>query len=223
MNINYIWDISTGYSTRAGKYKTKLQNKFIEKCLKNSKNLRILDIGGGSGRFALPLSNNHFVTVIDPNKEALELLRSRDKEQKIKFISDRFENVNLSEKFDVVILIEVMNTFDDIKSILEKVSILLNKNGFVLFTDLNKTSIKFLYRKFMKHTHYPGVASYNDYKKLISETGYKIINVEGYNWIPLRVNSNSKCVNFFAMIEKILNLKQITRFSPEIMFWIKKI
>ena len=48
MNINYIWDISTGYSTRAGKYKTKLQNKFIEKCLKNSKNLRILDIGGGS-------------------------------------------------------------------------------------------------------------------------------------------------------------------------------
>ena len=42
MNINYIWDISTGYSTRAGKYKTKLQNKFIEKCLKNSKNFDLI-------------------------------------------------------------------------------------------------------------------------------------------------------------------------------------
>lgn len=221
--MNYVWDVNTGYSTRGGKYKTDLERKFIEKCLNNMKSLRILDIGGGSGRFAVTLSNNHFVTVIDPNKEALDLLRSRDKEQKIKLICDRFENIDLSTKFDVVILIEVMNYFDNIKSILEKISLLLNKNGFVLFTDLNKTSIKFLFRKFMKHTNYPGVASYGDYKKIISKTGYKMINVEGYNWIPLRVNSNSKLVNFFAVMEKILNLQKITRFSPELMFWIQKI
>ena len=73
----YIWDIKTGYSTRSGKYKTLEEYEFISKNITN-KNLKILDIGGGSGRFAIPLQQaGHKITVIEPNKDALQLLRAR--------------------------------------------------------------------------------------------------------------------------------------------------
>jgi hypothetical protein len=45
-NIDYIWDITTGYRTLSGKYKTFVQFKFIKDCLDDKKNLNILDIGG---------------------------------------------------------------------------------------------------------------------------------------------------------------------------------
>jgi len=221
-NIDYIWDITTGYSTLSGKYKTFVQFNFIKDCLDDKKNLNILDIGGGSGRFALPLSKNHSVMVIDPNKEALSILRQRDKTMKLRLINKTFEEYDLQEKFDFILLIETMQYFANIREILKKVYIMLNDDGSVIFSILNKTSIKYLLRKFKPHTNYPDIRSYRGYKKIIHETGFKILNVEGYNWIPFKVNSNCFFVNVFTWLEFRMYLRNIPHLSPELMFWIKK-
>ena len=53
--MTYIWDINTGYATKGGKYKTEREISFIKKHMPDRKT-KILDIGGGSGRFAIPLT-----------------------------------------------------------------------------------------------------------------------------------------------------------------------
>jgi len=77
--LKYLWDEDNplGYKNRMGLYKTKMELEFIKSCLPNHK-LEILDIGGGSGRFALPLSKlNHDVTTIDISKDAIDLAKHK--------------------------------------------------------------------------------------------------------------------------------------------------
>ena len=48
----------------------------------------ILDVGGGAGRFALPLAvNSRHVTVVDPSKSMVEALEEAAKEANIKNLS----------------------------------------------------------------------------------------------------------------------------------------
>lgn len=56
--MNYNWDVSDplAYNNKMGHYKTKIENDFILKYLTKGCNT-ILDIGGGSGRFAIPIYN----------------------------------------------------------------------------------------------------------------------------------------------------------------------
>ena len=104
----YKWDIENAYATKSGKYKTKISSNFINRYINTSvQRQKILDIGGGSGRFAIPLSDSgHDVTVIDPNEEALIKLRTRNK--KIKLINSSFESVEHCDKYDVILLMEVL-------------------------------------------------------------------------------------------------------------------
>ena len=55
MAFKYVWDQNNpeGYYNRMGFYKTQIELQFITNNL--NKNSSILDLGGGSGRFALPL------------------------------------------------------------------------------------------------------------------------------------------------------------------------
>ena len=75
----YNWDYldNRAYNNKVGHYKFRREFKFIVE--NGSQNFTsILDIAGGSGRFAIPLSDySHNITVIDVNKEALLLLRQR--------------------------------------------------------------------------------------------------------------------------------------------------
>jgi len=222
MSINYIWDVSTGYSTKAGLYKTKIQMGFIDKFLKEKNNLKILDIGGGSGRFAIPLSLNNSVTLIEPNEKAINILRQKTKN--INIFQGFFENfINDYEKYDVILMIEVMQYFSDINSLFDKVYNLLNDNGLFIFSNLNKNSWKtFIRLKILKHTNYPGVLSYKKYINIINTKGFEIIDVLGYNWLPVRVCSDSKMVSIWETLEKLLNLNKLYKISPELLFCIKK-
>jgi hypothetical protein len=73
--LRYIWDEENpeGYANRIGRYRTDVESRFLFDHLGPSP-LRILDMGGGSGRFGGALSDRgHDVTLIDKNPEAVAL------------------------------------------------------------------------------------------------------------------------------------------------------
>ena len=75
----YDWDIENprGYANAMGLYRTRKERAFLQAHITGHR-LRILDVGGGSGRFAIPLAEQgHAVTVVDISPEAISQLQRR--------------------------------------------------------------------------------------------------------------------------------------------------
>lgn len=222
MGETYIWDISSGYSTKIGKYKTELEKDFIYKHLP-SKKINVLDIGGGSGRFAIPLSEiGHKVTVVEPNEEALFLLKQRN--NTVKCINSNFEEFIAIEKYDVVLIIEVLGDFENIENIFSKVDDLLNPNGLLIISTKNTGSfmnkIKSVLRR--KRHAYPGYTTLNSYKGILKKKSFQVEEIKGLNWLPFKVNSNSVLVPLFISLINILSLNNWISQSPELLICAKK-
>jgi 2-polyprenyl-3-methyl-5-hydroxy-6-metoxy-1,4-benzoquinol methylase len=224
----YIWDIENEktYNNRMGRYKTKCESDFINKYAKKPKN--ILDVGGGSGRFAIPLhKDGHKVTVIDKNNEALEILNKRCSE--IDCISDDFLSVILGagNKYEMIIAVEVLLYITDWPAFFKKVYRLLEDDGIFIFTATNKNSWRTLLRKSIRysqnHDDYEyTILSSNEYSNLIRQASFRIERVNGFSWLPCKLDSNSIFVKVFSSVEKALLLKHYISQSPWLLYAVKK-
>jgi len=156
--INYHWDSENPqtYKSKMGQYKTQEESEFINKYI--NKKSYILDIGGGSGRHALPLiKKGNEVVVIDTNENAIKLAQERGiKDSYCINIFDYESN----KKFDAIISIEAFDYFDNISMLLLKINKLINKEGILLFNISNKNSWRTKLRKLKKHDK--GFNSFNN-------------------------------------------------------------
>ena len=64
---------------------------------------------------------------------------------------------------------------------------------------------------------------FRDLKKLLKKSNLEIVYMEGMNWIPLTLSSNSILVLFFKFIENIFFLKYFYSQSPWLLISVKKI
>lgn len=216
-----MWDITNpmGYNNQAGYYKTQKEINFIRKFIPTTP-IKILDIGGGSGRISLPLvEDNNLLTVIDTNRAALKILSSRNKS--VRVIHGNFENINLSERFELILGIELLGYLNNIRMVFEKIYDLLDGRGFFIFTITNTCSWRFYLRKMKKHTNYNYI-TLNDLYKTIDSIGFKIQRMEGFNWMPFRVNSDTFLIKWFSKLEELLSLDKIITQSPNILISVKK-
>ena len=220
--MSYLWDINNAYSTRSGKYKSKLETEFINNHLPK-KQLKVLDIGGGSGRFAIPLAEGgNEVTVVEPNKEALTLLRQRN--SAVICINKSFEEFDTNEKYDLILIIEVLGSFDNIDSILGRVYEMSNQNALLIISTKKTGAFKNkLIELRKKRTTYKGYTTLNNYRELLSKWSFYIENIKGLNWLPLKVNSNSIFVPLFIILIKVLRLNNWLGQSPELLICARKV
>jgi ubiquinone/menaquinone biosynthesis C-methylase UbiE len=226
--MSYNWDYldKKAYANRVGHYKFKRQYNFI---VENGNNHfdKILDIAGGSGRFALPLRDySKKITVLDLNPSALELLRERDTDNTIEIINDDFTKIEINDTFSLILCIEAIGYFENWEFFFNKVGKLLEVDGRFIFIYTNPNSWRFLLRK-IKHCK-SGFHPYNEMKldelkELLNKCDFEIEKMEGMNWIPLSLSSNSILVPFFEFIEKIFRLKNCYSQSPWLMISIKKV
>ncbi len=214
----YLWDIENpnGYANAMGRYRSKRELAFLLAHVTGER-LRILDVGGGSGRFAIPLAEcGHDVTVVDISQDALRLLHKRTPSRISTRCAD-FLVQSFEKPFDVVVGMESVQYFTSVtlESLFAKIHSVLRPGGRFIFTELNSHSWRRRLRKWRGNEVIQyNVAAPHDYETALRTAGFELLSVEGYVWMPFSVRSDSRFVPLFESIERALHLNRWVGQSP---------
>lgn len=226
----YYWDVQN--RTRQGQYLTSVEDEFLTSCLKDKTSTRrILDVGGGSGRFAIPTDKKGFkVVVSEVNPLPLSWLKVRSPLTDAILVSPNISRWPVgTSTFDCVTAIEV--------PIVEKSWFwqecyrILKQDGFVIATTLNRASIKgILYRlkasldlvQSRGEERWEGARfytqSFSGMEKLFEQNGFKLERAIGFNWLPTSRSSEVASIPLLAEIEGKLGLRKLVSLSPWVIF-----
>ena len=139
-----FWDAQNplGYANQTGVYKTRVEWSFIRQHLPPAP-AAVLDIAGGSGRFALPLTDEGYaLTVVDKDAPSLRLLQERAGEKAPVVICSDFRDAKIPGAFDAAIAVECLENMP-FADVLGRVRGLLKPQGVFAFTVLNRSSWRF--------------------------------------------------------------------------------
>ena len=114
--------------------------------IKNSKKplsgINILDIGCGGGLLSEPMCRlGGNVTGVDASIKNIKIskLHAKKDNLKINYICSSPEKLKISNKFDVILNMEIVEHVEDISFFLKSCCKLLNKNGLMFVATINKT------------------------------------------------------------------------------------
>ena len=118
---------------------------FIEKEINYNKNIRILDIGCGTGRHSIELTKRGYTVVgIDLSESLLKRAKEKASKQNLHIVFQKHDARNLpfSHEFDLVIMLcegafPLMETDEMNFQILQNAANALKPNGKMIFTTLN--------------------------------------------------------------------------------------
>ena len=152
----------------------------INSIFKNKKNLKILDMGCGSGANLKMLSEYGNVFAMEPSEEFIEYASKENPDCKILQGAMPDNNPYKNEKFDLIVSLDVIEHIEnDLKTLIELKN-MLNDNGKIIIT---VPAFQFLfsqddivachYRRYSKKT----------LKQLIKEAGFKKFSIYYFNTI----------------------------------------
>ena len=111
------------------------------------KDLKILDIGCGGGLISEPLARlGGEVTGIDASEKNIKVakLHSKKNNLNINYLNKSPEQLNYSEKFDIVLNLEVVEHVENVDLYIKSCSNLLKKNGIMFTATLNRTIVSYI-------------------------------------------------------------------------------
>ena len=182
------------------------------------KNINILDIGCGGGLISVPMKKlGANVVGIDASLKNINIAKTHSKKNniKIKYISSSPEKLKINKKFDILLMLEIVEHVDDFNFFIQQSSKFLKKNGLMFIATLNKTLKSYVvaiigaeyilnwlpigthdWEKFIKPNNLIGIAK--NYK-------LNLIDLSGLKFNPLFDNWNltsDKSVNYIANFKK---------------------
>ncbi|WP_025274217.1 methyltransferase domain-containing protein [Haloglycomyces albus] len=115
----------------------------------DGRSARIIDVGGGSGAFAVPLARlGHDVTVVDPSASALASLAQRAEEAEVEHRinalqadMDELADVVPAESADLVLCHSVLESVDDPEVALEALASVVVEGGAVSLLVANRVAM----------------------------------------------------------------------------------
>lgn len=129
----------------------------------------ILDIGCGTGRYAVKLAAaGAKVTAIDFCDSMISVAKQKKYAMKIDFICCSIENIPLQEKFDIVLCNLLLNHIENLNGPLFEISRLVKSNGYVIISDLrtdfyiNKSRCFRMFGKYATDSYRHTQKDYND-------------------------------------------------------------
>ena len=190
--------------------------KYILEALNKKKlyNTKILDIGCGGGLVSEGLSKiGATVTGIDFIKENINVAKMHAKKNNLKinyFVKD-FEKDKITSKYDVIIILEVLEHLNNWEKFVKKIKLSLKKNGTLIISTINRNLVsKFLTldigENFLKliplntHTFYKFIKP-EELEQVLSSNNFENIKFKGltYDALKLRwkLSENTK-INYFC-------------------------
>ena len=106
------------------------------------KNINILDVGCGGGLISVPMKIlGANVVGIDASSKNINVAKTYSKKNnlKIKYICSSPEKLKIKKKFDVLLMLEIIEHVDDVNLFIKQSSKFLKKNGLMFIATLNKT------------------------------------------------------------------------------------
>ncbi len=111
------------------------------------KGLNILDIGCGGGLISEPMCRlGANVTGIDASEKNIKVakLHSAKSKLKINYQTKSPEQLDASEKFDIILNLEIVEHIDNVKLYLKSCNSLLKNNGLMFTATLNRTIVSYI-------------------------------------------------------------------------------
>jgi SAM-dependent methyltransferase len=119
-----------------------LYDRNLELCLNlvvkrvGSRNqIKLLDLGCGTGRFAIPFAYQigYSVTAIDNSKEMIEKARQKDTDSRIDWLVRDVTNLKFAaSSFDVIFMSHLLHHLDNPQALIQKCYQILKPNGIII-------------------------------------------------------------------------------------------
>ena len=219
--FEHFSSLANDWWSKNGKFKIlhdiqPIRIKYILEALnkKNLNNTKILDIGCGGGLVSEGLTKiGASVTGIDFIKENIKIAKIHAKKNnlKINYFVKNFEKEKITSKYDVIIILEVLEHLSNWEEFLKKIKFNLKKNGVLIISTINRNLIsKFLTldigENLLKiiplntHTFYKFIKP-EELEHALSSNSFKNIKFKGLNYDALKfrwkLSENTK-VNYFC-------------------------
>ncbi len=181
---------------------------------RNIRNLKILDVGCGGGIICEPLARlGAKVTGIDfaPNNIIAAKIHSKKNKLKINYINKDIEKSKLNEKFDIILMFEVLEHLDNWKKTIKNIKKNLNKNGLLIISTINRNLLSKLFAiniaENILHWIPKGTHDYNklikpeELKKILLKEKFNFNNIKGLVFNPLNREwklSKNYMINYFC-------------------------
>ena len=181
---------------------------------RNIRNLKILDVGCGGGIICEPLARlGAKVTGIDfaPNNIMAAKIHSKKNKLKINYLYKDIEKSKLDEKFDIILMFEVLEHLDNWKKTIKNIKKNLNKNGLIIISTINRNLLSKLFAiniaENILHWIPQGTHDYNklikpeELKKILLKEKFNFNNIKGLVFNPLNREwklSKNYMINYFC-------------------------
>ena len=180
--------------------------------------INILDIGCGGGLISEPLARlGGSVTGIDASEKNIKVAKTHAKKNnlKIQYLNTSPEKLEVDEKFDVILNLEIVEHVENINLFLRSCNKLLKKNGIMFTATLNRTltsyvkaiiGAEYILRWLPIGTHdWNKFIKPEELEKLLTEEKFKTIDIKGLKFNPLTSKwkrSNDLSVNYIISSKK---------------------
>ena len=170
------------------RYPLRIYSDIFNNCRKYTKGKKYLEIGVGNGEMiSCALEMGYEITAVEICKEDCENISNV---LDIDIINDNFINVDFNEKFDIIIMGDVLEHVSEPKEALRKIKYILNTNGVLWISTPNYLSAFSRMRKdkdpmWNQKNHFTYFC-YDGLNRILRELGFK---VDRYD-ISLRYNGS---------------------------------
>ncbi|AWD32533.1 Ubiquinone biosynthesis O-methyltransferase [Candidatus Kinetoplastibacterium sorsogonicusi] len=223
--ISHFDNLADSWWIKDGKFKTlhllnDIRVKWINDFVNIYKDKKILDVGCGGGILSETLSSlGGLVTGIDMSKKSIEIAKyhCRNYDVKPKYYRtsiELFEKTS-SEKFDIITCMEMLEHVDNPISIINSCKNLLNDDGVIVLSTINRNLKSFLYailggeyifNILPRGTHkYESFIKPSELYKIIIHHGLDLIDIIGISYNPFLEKfylSKDVNINYMMMIKK---------------------
>ena len=189
-----------------------------EKSEKPLKGIKVLDIGCGGGLLSEPLARlGANVTGVDAAENNIKAASIHAKKENIniKYVNGDIDSLDASEKFDVILNMEVIEHVDNTDYFMKSCCDRANTNGLIFMATINRTLFSLIFAKYMaeyvlgflpRGTHdWHKFLSPEEIYSFLIKNNFSIKETLGINFNPIKNNwsiSRSTPANYMVLGQK---------------------